>query len=145
MVKDPICGMEIEKSKSYSKLDLNGKEYLFCSKSCEEQFKQINGLKVAEVDIERKMIAYNTLKQLTVTVAHYIRNVNTAISAQAQLCEATQDRKTLEKSIAIIKSESAKLEAIVTALLAISDIKLQKYVGSEDEALLDLGEWLKKL
>lgn len=38
-VKDPVCGMEIEQSRSAGKETYQGKEYFFCSKSCEEQFR----------------------------------------------------------------------------------------------------------
>jgi Cu+-exporting ATPase len=37
-VKDPVCGMEIEKTKSKFKAVKNGKEFFFCSKSCREKF-----------------------------------------------------------------------------------------------------------
>ena len=37
MVKDPICGMELEESKSI-KLEKNGQTYFFCSKICQDKF-----------------------------------------------------------------------------------------------------------
>jgi YHS domain-containing protein len=38
-VKDPVCGMEIEPSGSAGKETYQGKEFFFCSKSCQEQFR----------------------------------------------------------------------------------------------------------
>jgi Cu+-exporting ATPase len=35
--KDPICGMEVEKSKAV-KLEKDGEIYFFCSKSCQNKF-----------------------------------------------------------------------------------------------------------
>jgi len=112
---DPICGMEMDEGMIHSKLTFKGKEYYFDSESCETLFRKLNKIELpakeepAIAETEKKMIAYNTLKQLAVTIAHYIRNANTAISA----------------------------------LLSLSDIKLRKYVMTEEEAILDLRNTLK--
>ncbi|MBR9690830.1 heavy metal translocating P-type ATPase [Candidatus Woesearchaeota archaeon] len=39
MVKDPVCGMEIDSKKVKFKLKVNGKTYYFCSKQCYDEFK----------------------------------------------------------------------------------------------------------
>ncbi|MFA4844633.1 MAG: histidine kinase dimerization/phospho-acceptor domain-containing protein [Candidatus Margulisiibacteriota bacterium] len=133
--------MEIKDGEEHSQLAYQEKKYSFCSESCEAVFKKLNGIKLAGEaglgDIERKMVAYNTLKQLAVTVAHYIRNANAAISLQAELCRGTTD-PALHKSVEMIKHQSDKIETVVNSLLSISDIKLQKYTGSEEEAIFDL-------
>ncbi|MDP2933357.1 MAG: YHS domain-containing protein, partial [bacterium] len=131
-----VCGMELEEGREYSRLNYKDKEYHFCSESCEGLFKKLNGLEAqtsgAVAESEKKMIAYNTLKQLTATVAHYIGNANTAISAQAQIHNLRE-----------IKEQSEKIEKIINALLAISDIRLQKYVANEEEAIFDLRNTLE--
>ena len=38
-VKDPVCGMEIEKSQAVKRYNYKGKEYYFCNKTCYEKFK----------------------------------------------------------------------------------------------------------
>jgi len=47
--KDPICGMEVEKSKAI-KLEKNGETYFFCSKSCQDKF--LNKIKGSDVKNE---------------------------------------------------------------------------------------------
>jgi len=37
-VKDPVCGMEIEKEKAAATSEHMGKTYYFCSISCKESF-----------------------------------------------------------------------------------------------------------
>ena len=39
MVKDPICGMEVDPKKAKYMLKKNGADNYFCSKHCFEQFK----------------------------------------------------------------------------------------------------------
>jgi len=38
MVKDIVCGMQIDESKASAKSDYQGKEYNFCSLVCKEKF-----------------------------------------------------------------------------------------------------------
>jgi Cu2+-exporting ATPase len=40
LVKDPVCGMELEPEMAYSKTEYAGKTVYFCSKQCEEEFKK---------------------------------------------------------------------------------------------------------
>ncbi len=35
MVKDPVCGMDVDESRSL-KLEKGGKTFFFCSKNCED-------------------------------------------------------------------------------------------------------------
>lgn len=38
MVKDPVCGMKIEKKNAAGTSYYKGKRYYFCSRSCKENF-----------------------------------------------------------------------------------------------------------
>lgn len=38
-VKDPVCGMSINREKAKFSTQYNGKKYYFCSESCLSQFK----------------------------------------------------------------------------------------------------------
>ncbi len=39
-VKDPVCGMEIEPEDAVARVEYEGRDYYFCSESCEEEFKE---------------------------------------------------------------------------------------------------------
>ncbi len=39
MVKDPVCGMDIDKEKAAGQQEHEGKTYYFCSASCHNKFK----------------------------------------------------------------------------------------------------------
>jgi Cu+-exporting ATPase len=39
MVKDPVCGMEVNEKKAVS-YSFEGKEYYFCNETCLESFKK---------------------------------------------------------------------------------------------------------
>jgi len=38
MVKDPICGMNVDEKTAKHKSDYNGKTYYFCAQSCKNTF-----------------------------------------------------------------------------------------------------------
>lgn len=38
-VKDPVCGMEIDKASAVSRITYMGKTYYFCSEECKKSFK----------------------------------------------------------------------------------------------------------
>jgi len=40
MVKDPVCGMEIEPATAYGKTEYAGRTFYFCSQHCSEEFKK---------------------------------------------------------------------------------------------------------
>ena len=40
MVKDPVCGMEVDETKSEFESHYGGKSYFFCSDECLEQFEE---------------------------------------------------------------------------------------------------------
>ncbi len=38
MIKDPVCGMEIDPIRAVGSREKDGKTYYFCSKACEQKF-----------------------------------------------------------------------------------------------------------
>ena len=43
MVKDPVCGMEIDEKSAAAKVEYQGKTYYFCSSHCRDTFKKDPG------------------------------------------------------------------------------------------------------
>jgi YHS domain-containing protein len=39
-VKDPVCGMEIEKSEAAATYEYRGKTYYFCAPGCKQEFEK---------------------------------------------------------------------------------------------------------
>jgi len=40
MVKDPVCGMEIDESQAADSIEYEGKKYYFCSSHCKSSFEK---------------------------------------------------------------------------------------------------------
>ena len=43
LVKDPVCGMEVEEGDAVATVDHDGSTYYFCSKDCAEEFAENPG------------------------------------------------------------------------------------------------------
>lgn len=43
MVRDPVCGMEVEDTPETPRVLHEGHTYLFCSESCRERFEETRG------------------------------------------------------------------------------------------------------
>ncbi|MCH8329122.1 MAG: YHS domain-containing protein [Nanoarchaeota archaeon] len=39
MVKDPVCGMEVDKMSAKHMAEFEGEDYYFCSEDCKHKFK----------------------------------------------------------------------------------------------------------
>jgi len=40
MVKDPVCGMQVDEKTARARLEYEGTTYYFCSDGCKERFKE---------------------------------------------------------------------------------------------------------
>jgi YHS domain-containing protein len=40
MVKDPVCGMDVDENKAAGTAEYNGKKYYFCSPACKTKFEK---------------------------------------------------------------------------------------------------------
>jgi YHS domain-containing protein len=51
MVKDPVCGMNVDEKTGTLRSEYKGKTYYFCSQSCKEVFEK-NPLRFADEDFD---------------------------------------------------------------------------------------------
>lgn len=53
MVKDPVCGMNVDEKTAKFKSEYMGETYYFCSKSCKDTFNKNPAGYVGKHDIQR--------------------------------------------------------------------------------------------
>jgi len=53
MIKDPVCGMAVDRKNPPARAQHGGKEYLFCSAGCKEAFEKDPGKYLRETDVRR--------------------------------------------------------------------------------------------
>jgi Cu+-exporting ATPase len=52
MALDPVCGMEVDEEEAAGHTEYDGKDYYFCSISCEQKFEEDPGQYIGKEDID---------------------------------------------------------------------------------------------
>lgn len=91
------------------------------------------------IEVEKRQTVQQTLQELTLTVAHYIRNANAQIGGFARrLAKDEQLSETNRAEIAVVVEASAKIDAVVDALCSLKDIDATEEIGSTHLRMLDI-------
>lgn len=95
-------------------------------------------LRVAQLETERKTIAAETLRQLMVTLSHYLLNANAIIGGMARRCERVKSEAERLPALKIIGKQAKRMEAVITALRKMTEIRTADYAGEGHIRMIDL-------
>jgi signal transduction histidine kinase len=102
-----------------------------------------------QIEHEKKGAALETLKELNVTLSHYILNSSAIIKGFAQRGNRRADNEKMREYFSIIEEEVDKTIAVMKGLEVLKEIESVKYVESGTEMMIDLkrqiNEQLEKL
>lgn len=97
-----------------------------------------------QMESARRLAALETLQELMVTLAHYIRNANMVIGGFSNhLLRHLSDRKHQEK-LELIHQASKDIEAVVNSLQSLTQISASKYISSGTAQMIDLKKELEE-
>ena len=106
-------------------------------------FRQKKQLDAERIACLRDLTALNTLKQLTVTLAHYIRNANMVVGGFSNhLLKAIPDPK-LQEQLRLIHQASEEIDAVMASLQNLTEISTVEYTASSHEKMIDLQKDLE--
>jgi signal transduction histidine kinase len=106
-------------------------------------FRQKKQLEEERVACLRDLTALNTLKELTVTLAHYIRNANMVVGGFSDhLLKAIPDPK-LQEQLRLIHQASEEIDAVMASLQNLTEISTVEYTASSHEKMIDLKKDLE--
>jgi signal transduction histidine kinase len=95
-------------------------------------------------EAEKKALAAATLRQLMVTLSHYLLNASTIIGGySSMLLRKVEDPKVKEQA-AIIKNESEEIEAVVRSLQSIEAVALEEYTKDSETMIIDITRELNE-
>lgn len=95
-------------------------------------------LRVAELENERKTIALETLRQLMVTLSHYLLNANTIIGGMVRRSERVESKAERMASLKTIEEQAKKTEAIIEALKRVAELKTTDYTRESHILMIDV-------
>lgn len=88
--------------------------------------------------------AIDTIKQLMVTLSHYLLNSVTVIGGYAERAGRKTDDEALKGQLAIIKKEAAGIESVVKSLQSVQAVVSERYTKDSETRILDITKELKK-
>ena len=93
----------------------------------------------------KSLTALETLKELMVTLAHYIRNANIVVGGfSARLVRHISDPE-LRRDLGLIREASQEIDAVITSLQRLTEIKTVEYDASSHAQMIDLKRDLEAL
>lgn len=86
-------------------------------------------------ELEKRECAIDAVKQLTITLSHYLLNASTAIGGYASHIIRDESDPGHKEHLEVIKEESEKIEAVVKSLQSLEAILTENY-GSDNKTLM---------
>ena len=95
-------------------------------------------LAAEQLECLRSLTALETLKELMVTLAHYIRNANMVVGGfSAHLLKCIDDRQCQEQ-LHLIQQAAQEIDAVIASLQNLTEISTVEYTASSHELMIDL-------
>ena len=95
-------------------------------------------LRLVELENERKAIALTTLRQLMVTLSHYLLNANTVIGGMARRSIRAASEADRRTALDVIRKQTVKTERIIAALKKMTEIRTTEYTHESQTLMMDL-------
>jgi hypothetical protein len=96
-----------------------------------------------EMANEKNRIAVQTLREVTVTVAHHLLNANTIIGGKVRHCRRlTSDQEILEV-LADIEEQGRKIDATIRALREVTEVKIMDYTTNGEVKMIDIDDQIR--
>jgi hypothetical protein len=97
-------------------------------------------LAAEQIKYLRSFTALETLQELMITLAHYIRNANMVVGGfSAHLLKCLPDQE-CQRQLHLIQQAAKEIDAVIAALQNISEINTVEYTSSSHELMIDLKQ-----
>ncbi len=98
----------------------------------------------AQMESARRLAALETLQELMVTLAHYIRNANTVIGGFSDHLRRHISDQKHQDHLQLIHQASQDIEAVMDSLQNLTQISATKYITSGSAQMIDLKKELEE-
>lgn len=95
-------------------------------------------------EMEKRLLAVDTLRQLMVTLAHHLLNAVQGIGGFADLALRKEQDEDKRRPLEIIKQESIRIEAVVKALQSLESVTTERYTKSSEILMIDIRKELQE-
>jgi len=87
---------------------------------------------------EKRLLAAETVRQLTVTLSHHLLNAVQGIGGFAASVIRKEQDDDLRRRMELIRDEARKIEAVVKTLQTLETVATERYIGSSETMMIDI-------
>ena len=91
---------------------------------------------------EKRLLAAETVRQLTVTLAHHLLNAVQGIGGFAASVIRKVEDEDLRRRVELIRDEARKIEGVVRTLQSLETVTAERYIGSSETMMIDIRKEL---
>jgi signal transduction histidine kinase len=95
-------------------------------------------------EMEKRLLAVDTLRQLMVTLAHHLLNAVQGIGGFAALALRKEQDMDKRRPLERIRQESIRIEAVVKALQSLEAVTTERYTKSSETLMIDIRKELQE-
>jgi signal transduction histidine kinase len=106
-------------------------------------FLQKKRLLAETMECQRSLAGLETLRELMITLAHYIRNANMVIGGFSGRMLKQCPGLELQEELRLIQEASQEIDAVIASLQNLTEISTVEYTASSHELMIDLKKELE--
>jgi len=88
-------------------------------------------------------IALETLKQLMITLSHYLLNANMVIGGKVRLCRKAMSTKDILPDLKVVEDQARRIDAVIESLRQLTEVKTADYSTSGQTKMIDIAKELE--
>ena len=96
----------------------------------------------AREELVRRQATHETLENLTLTVAHHIRNANSSVGGYTRRLLSGQPDPETARKLQVVLSASSQIEAVVTALQTLDEKTETEEIGTTHLRMININEMI---
>jgi hypothetical protein len=97
-----------------------------------------------EMANEKNRIAVQTLREVTVTVAHHLLNANTIIGGKVRQCRKLTSDQEILKVLSDMEEQGRKIDATIGSLREVTEVKTMDYTTSGEVKMIDIDDEIRE-
>lgn len=98
-----------------------------------------------QVEMEKRLLTVETLRQLMVTLAHHLLNAVQEIGGIASMVLRRERDEDKRKHLKRFRQESTRIEAVVKALQSLESVTTERYTMNSETLMIDIQKELEEI
>ncbi len=96
------------------------------------------------LEMEKRMLAMETVRQLMMTVSHHLLNAVQVVGGFAARDARNERDEAIRKHLDAIRNEAARIEAVVKALQSLESVRIDRFLENGRASMVDIEKELSE-